>query len=54
MQDSTAEILRKFLGVFDRSPFMWGIVGKLVFAKWGFAKFGHNLMYVFGTYIRVS
>ncbi|GJX69591.1 hypothetical protein Tco_0305318 [Tanacetum coccineum] len=28
MQDLTAEILPKFSGVFDRSPFMWGIVGK--------------------------
>ncbi|GJX01765.1 hypothetical protein Tco_0185678 [Tanacetum coccineum] len=31
MQDSTAEILRKFSGGFDRSPFMWGIVGKMMF-----------------------
>nr|GEV11905.1 Pol polyprotein [Tanacetum cinerariifolium] len=30
MQDLTAEILPKFSGVFDRSPFMWGIVGKMI------------------------
>ncbi|GJW53093.1 pol polyprotein [Tanacetum coccineum] len=30
MQDLTAEILPKFSGVFDRSPFMWGIIGALL------------------------
>nr|GEV60709.1 ribonuclease H-like domain, reverse transcriptase, RNA-dependent DNA polymerase [Tanacetum cinerariifolium] len=30
MQDLTAKILLKFSGVFDRSPFMWRIVGKMI------------------------
>ena len=30
MQDSTVETLSEFSVYFDRSPFMWGIVGKMV------------------------